>query len=439
MDWWLSLSLLLGGVLILLMMGVPIALSFMGINVLGLVLLIGGTGALDLIISGTYDSLSSFVLLALPMFIFMGEIMTGTGLVARGIDALDKWIGGIPGRLGILAVITGTIFAALSGSTMAGTATLGSTLVPEMIKRGYSKTMAIGSVMAAGGLAMVIPPSALGILLAVLAKISIAKLFIAGVTPGLLMAFLYTVCIIGVAWFKPHLAPKYAAGKVTVKMKFAATKDILPLVLLIFAVLGGIYAGVVTPTEAAAFGALCGAFFGVLTSIAYGVFDLKALWKAALVTAEITGMMFLIIAGSQTFSSILAFTGASKAIVNLATGLSAPPLAIVVAMQVVILVLGCFIDGISIMMITVPIYIPIVEALGFDTLWFSLLMLLSIEVGDTSPPFGVNLFVMKAVYPQASMTEIYIAALPFILIDLFVITLMLLFPAVVLWLPAQMG
>jgi len=433
-EWYLTLAGLLAVLMVFFAAGMPVAFAFLLANVGGLYFFMGGAQGLSVLVTTAFSTVASFILLPVPLFILMGEIMFHSGIAGRALEAFDKWIGRVPGRLSLLAVGSGTVFAALSGASMATTAMLGSTLVPEMKRRGYSYIMSIGAISAAGGLAVIIPPTALGVLLGALAEISIARFLIAGIIPGVCMAALYTIYIVGRARLQPHLAPSYDVARVPRREKLRELPRLLPLGFIVFMVLGVIFVGIATPTEAAALGvvatALVAAFHRQLTfRVAYG---------SLVATIQVTVVVMMVIVGSKVFSQILAFTGGSRGLVELVQGLAAPPLVVLVIMMVVILVLGCFIDQISIMMITVPIFFPIANTLGFDPIWFGILLLLNLELASTTPPFGLQLFVLKGVVPDAPMADIYRSCLPFVLLDMLNLALMIAFPAVVLALPGLM-
>ncbi len=425
---------MLGGLLLLFASGLPVAYSFLIVNLLGLYFFMGGRAALGLMVVSAFDAISSFVMVPVPLFILMGEIMLRSGVGPRALDALDKWIGRLPGRLSLLAVAGGTMLSTLSGSSMATTALLGSTLVPEMKRRGYNNEMSMGPILGSGGLAMIIPPTALGVLLGALAEISIAKLLIAGIIPGLFLAGLYVIYIVVRAVANPKIAPVYAVEHVSLKEKVFSLWYILPLGIIIFMVLVTIFIGVATPTEASALGVL-----GTLIVAAlYRQLSFSVIQQSLVSGLRITVIVMMIIVGSKTFSQILAFTGASRGIIEVVVGLDISPLSIVVVMMVIVLIMGAFIDQISIMMITIPIFFPVITTLGFDPIWYGILLLVNLEIAGTSPPFGLVLFVMKSVVPGATLGEIYRAAIPFVIIDVLGMGLMIAFPALVLWLPQLM-
>lgn len=424
------------GFLFLLAIGLPVAFSFLLINGIVVVFIMGTHAGPHQMIMNMFQSLTLFTLAPVPLFILLGEVLFHSGMALRALDVLSKLLGRLPGRLSILANLGGTIFAALSGSPMANTAMLGSLLVPEMEKRGYSRLMTIGPIMAAGGIAMIIPPSTLSVIYGTIAEISIAKLLIAGVVPGLIMGANYMTYIIGACLLKPELTPDFETEKVPLMVKlYLFFRDVFPLSILMFLVLGLIFLGIATPTESAAVGVL-GAF---IQSIFYGGFSWEMLKKVVIATTRITGMIFLIVAGSMIFSQIMAFTGTTRGMTELIVGWPLPTMLKIIAMLIMVFFLGIFVDQVSIMMITIPLFVPVVDALGVDPFWFAIMMLIDLEIALTTPPFGVLLFIMKGVAPKGTtMTDIYGAVLPFVLCDTFAVILVMVFPPLALWLPSLM-
>jgi tripartite ATP-independent transporter DctM subunit len=436
MDWWITLIFIFSALMLLFLIGVPVAFAFLFINLIGVYIFWGGEAGLNQLIMSIYRSVATFSLLPVPLFILMGEIMFRTGIAPRMMDTLDKWLGKIPGRLSLLAVGGGTLFAALSGSAMAGCAMLGSVLVPEMEKRGYKKPMSIGPILGSGGLAIMIPPSALGVLLACLSRISVGGILMAIIIPGIIMAALYASYIIIRCWLQPHLAPLYQVEHISIIEKIVLTmKYVLPLGSIVFLVIGLMFLGIATPTESAALGAL-GCF--VLTFI-YRGWDWEVIKSSISATLKITVMMFMIMTGAMAFSQILAFTGASPGLVKLAAAINLPPIMILIFMQIILLFMGTFMEPLTIMMVTLPIYMPIITKLGFNPIWFGTIMLINMEMATTSPPFGLVLFVMKGVAPSdTTMGDIYKAGLPFLACDVVAMGLIIAFPALALYLPNLM-
>lgn len=436
MDWWFTLIIIIFSLLFLFAIGVPVAFSFLFVNMGAAYFLWGGQKGLDQIILSIYGSVINFTMLPIPLFVLMGEVMFRSGVAPRMIDTLDKWLGKIPGRLSIMAVMSGTFFSTLSGSSMASTAMLGSVLVPEMEKRGYKHAMSIGPVLGSGGLAMMIPPSALGVILASLARFSVGKLLIAIIIPGFIMAALYMSYVIIRCLLQPSLAPAYDVAHIPLSEKVLATiKYILPLGSIVFLVIGLIFLGIATPTESAALGTVACFVLAFL----YRGLQWEVVKTTYIGTIRTTVMIFVILAASVAFSQIMAYTGATGEIIEFIVQLSLSPLMLVAAMQVVMLFMGTFLESMPIMMITIPIFLPIIKSLDLNIIWFGVIMLLNMEMALTSPPFGLSLFVMKGVAPPGvTMRDIYLAAIPFLLCDLVVMVLIILFPSLVLWLPGLM-
>ena len=436
MEWYTVLALLILSFMILIMSGLPVAFAFMLVNIAGAYVLWGGTMGLAELVHRSRDAVTMWELLPLPLFIMLGDVLFRSGIVNGTLDALDKWIGKFPGRLSLLAVVASTLFATVSGVSAGSVALLGSTLVPEMKKRGYQKSMIFGPILGGGGLSIMIPPTALGVLFAAIAVLSIADFLIAIIIPGFLLAFLYCVYVVIRCLAQPSIAPPYGVPAVPFSEKIrAGIKYILPLGGIIFLVTGVIFVGVATPTEAAATGA-AGAF---LLSACYRKLNWRVIRESVGSTVMISGMMLLVMTGAKTFSQILAFSGASSGMMDFLINIPMHPILVVIMMQVITLFMGMFFDTVSIMMITVPIFFPIIAGLGYDPLWFGVIFLLNIEMSVTTPPFGLSLFVMKGVAPRdTTMGDIIKAALPFLGLDAVVMALMLAFPRIVLWLPGMM-
>jgi tripartite ATP-independent transporter DctM subunit len=441
-EWYFSLAFLLGLVLSFMFIGVPVALSFLAANMIGAAYFMGGSGDLFTQISRGIGQLASnaiptvttFNLMPVPMFLLMGEIFFYTGLAERMFSAIDKLMGRIPGRLSFVTVAGGTAFATLSGSSMGSTALLGSLMVPEMQKRGYKKHMAIGPILGTGGLAMLIPPSALAVLLATLANLDVGKLLVAGIVPGLVLACFYAILILIMCIVDPDAAPSYELEKVTLlerlKLLFF---DVFPMMSIVVGVILLILNGWATPSESAAFGCV-----GVL---ALAMIYRKLTWQALVTSVtgalRVTTMALLIIFGSATFSALLAFSGASSGLIKWATGFDLDPIAMLLVMFCILLILGMFMDQLSMMLLTVPIFFPLAQTLGFDLIWFGVVTLLALEISFTTPPFGLLLFVMKGVSaPGTTMRDIYVSAIPYMACAILLVGLLIIWPDIALWLPS---
>lgn len=435
MEWYSALALLLGSVLFLMGLGMPVAVAFLAANILGAWVFMGGEAGISQLLNNGLGALTTYALAPIPLFLLMGEIFFHTGLGGRMFNAIDRLLGRLPGRLSYVTVLGGTGFATLSGSSMGSTALLGSLMVPEMSRRGYKRYMSVGPILGTGGLAIIIPPSALAVLLATLAEIDVGALLIAGVLPGLVLAFLYIATIWVQTRLDPAAAPAYDVQTLSLTAKLTLMlRDVVPMVGVMVVIVLMMLFGIVTPSEAAAFGAL-----GVIVlATAFRCLTPEALRKSVTGALKVTLMAYLIVFGSATFSQLLAFSGASRGLIGWATGFELAPLAMLLVMFAILLLLGMFMEQISIMLLTVPIFFPLAESLGFDLIWFALIMLLALEISFTTPPFGLLLFVMKGVAPPGTtMREIYLAAIPFILCSLILVALIVAFPPLALWLPAR--
>ncbi len=435
MIWSTALIVMFGTLTALLMIGLPVAFAFIGINLLGAQIFLGGGAGLDQMVRNTFAALSTFTLAPIPLFLLMGEILFHTEVAYQAINAVDRLIARVPGRLAIVTIVGGTIFSSLSGSTIANTAVLGSALLPDMLKRGYQPSIAMGPIMATGSIAMLIPPSALAVLLGSLAGISIAKLLIAGIVPGLMMSIVFLGYIIGRCTYNPALAPadEEHRGLSARERWVPFFVHVAPLFGIFLVVVGSILAGWATPTESAALGSVA----SIVAAIAYRKFTWAGFYKAIMETAKISVMILFIIGASVTFSQILAFSGATDGLLALIKGFGADRIVLVVVMISILLFLGCFVDQVSMIMITLPFFIPLAQTVNIDLVWFGVLMLIAMEISFTTPPFGLLIYVMKGVAPKSiTLKQVYIAAFPFIVLEVIVLSLLIAFPTLATWLPA---
>lgn len=433
MDWVWLFIIILSSLIFLLLLGVPVAFAFLFINILFSYIFWGADTGLTQLILSIFRSLASFSLLPLPLFLLMGEIMFLFEIAQQMMGTLEKWMGRLPGRLSLLAVVGGVLFATLSGSSMAGCAMLGQTLLPEMEKRGYKHQITLGPIMGCGTLAAMIPPSALGVLLACLAQISVGDFLLSIIGPGLLMAALFAAYIIIRCILQPGIAPEYEVEKIPLRVKLILTvKYLLPLSLIIISVIGLIVLGIATPTEAAATGALvC-----FILAFFYKGFRGDILKKSILNSVKITVMMFMILSGAQAFSQLLAYTGASSNLVMIATKSQLHPMVLFILMQFILVILGTFMEPASMLMVALPIYMPVIKQLGIDPLVFGSVLLINMEMATISPPDGLVLYTMKAVAPQYSMADIYKDSIPFVIIDIIAMAIIMIFPQISLFLPS---
>lgn len=465
-------------------LGVPVAFAFFGANVLGTALFIYGDIGLVLMPMEFHNAIK-FTLAPIPLFLLMGEILLQTGVAFKAIGAIDRLIARVPGRLAVVSIAGGTVFSSLSGSTIANTAILGSVMLPDMRARGYQPAISMGPIMAVGGIAMLIPPSALAVLLASLAEQSVAQLLIAGIVPGVLMAVLFVAYVIVRCTLNPSLAPAYVpstdqfdepfvvsigrpqrsagagwtfrydgAWKKTLNRWTPFVLYIAPLMLIFVVVVGSIFFKIAAPTEAAALGCLAALaacyFFRLFANVirVSGVegaqFTWRHVFKALIETAKINTMILFIIAGSLVFSQALANSGATDGLLAAIVALDLSMLAIVIMMMLVLLFLGAFMDQVSMLLLTLPFFLLGSQSLqvvySIDVIWLMVLMLITMEISLLTPPFGLLLYVMKGVAPfDVTLWDIARSALPFIGIELFVLTLLIISPGLATWLPGQLG
>ncbi len=437
MSWQAAAWLMLGGSTLLMFLGLPVAFSFLAINLIGAWVWLGGEVGLVQLARNSVQSVTSFALTPIPLFILMGEVLFHTGLAVKVIDGIERLIREVPGRLAVVAVVAGTVFSAISGSTIATTAMLGSLMLPVMLARGYHPTIAAGPIMAIGAVDMLIPPSALTVLLGSLSGISISKLLIGGIGPGLILSVIFVGYIMLRVKLEPALAPKTPLEEFHGWQKFRPFMQyVLPLVSIFGIVVGAMIAGWATPTECAALGA----FATMVLAVLYKSLTMENLLKSLQGTAAISGMILFIIVGATTFSQILSFSGASDGLARLITQLGLPPLAVVAGMMLLLIFLGVFVEQVSMMMITLPIFMPIVQQMGVDPVWFGVMFLICMQLGLLMPPHGLLLMTMKGVAPpQVTMLHIFRAVTPFLLISVIVLILVFLVPGVAVWLPGLVG
>jgi len=438
MNWIEASIILFGGLVALMSLGLSVAFGFLAINIVAALMFLGGEQGLSQLARNAVQSVTSFSLTPIPFFVLMGEVLFHSGVALKAIDAFSLLIRKVPGRLSVIAIVAGTVFSAISGSTIATTALLGSLMLPTMLDRGYDKRLAMGPIMGIGGVDMLIPPSALAVLLGSLAGISISGILIGGIVPGLILSILFIGYIILRAWLDPSLAPEEALveGPGGVKRWAPFLVHVLPLVLIFGMVVGAMTAGWATPTEAAALGASG----TIVAAMLYRSLTWAALMKALMGTVAVSGIILFIIIGATTFSQVLSFSGATNGIVGLvsAQGLSAT--VIVIGMMLILLFLGCFVDQVSMMLITLPFFMPLVTQLGVEPIWFGVLFLICMQLGLLTPPFGLLLFTMKGVAPPSiSMNDVFQAALPYVWFGLAVLMLVFFCPPLATWLPGLLG
>jgi tripartite ATP-independent transporter DctM subunit len=436
-SWHIGALLLLGGSTVLLFAGVPVAFSFLAVNLIGAALFLGGAAGLEQIVRNSVVAVANFSLTPIPLFVLMGEILFHTGLALSVIEGIERLIRQVPGRLAVVAVVAGTVFSAISGSTIATTAMLGSLMLPVMLARGYHPTMATGPIMAIGAVDMLIPPSALTVLLGSLSGISISKLLIGGVVPGLILSAAFVGYIVARVLIDPKLAPAAAIEPRAGWAKYRLlVLYVLPLISIFVVVIGAMSGGIATPTESAALGAIA----TIALAAAYRALSLRSLMAALRGTVGISAMILFIILGATTFSQILSFSGATEGIVSAVFSRGLSPVAILAGMLLLLIFLGLFVDQVSMMLITLPVFMPILARLEVDLIWFGVLYLICMQVGLLLPPHGLLLMTMKGVAPpQVTMAHIFRAVVPYIVMSLLLLLLLIAFPAVATWLPTLLG
>jgi len=386
----------------------------------------------DLLAGSMYDSMNSWSLAALPMFILMGEILYHSSISTRLLNGLMPWLTKVPGRLLHVNVAACSLFAAVSGSSAATTATVGKITLKELKDRGYSKKLALGSLAGSGTLGFLIPPSLIMIIYGVLSDVSIGKLFIAGVIPGLLLATAYSFYIMLVSSVDKTTVPK-KEEKFTNLDRLNSLKDLAPIFSLIALVMGSIYGGFATPTEAAALGVV-GAI--VLASF-FRSFNWKIFKESVLNAVKTTVMISFIIIGAGFLSQVVGFLGIARAISEFIGGLGLSPYVLILVIGLMYIVLGMILDGISIVVMTLPIVLPIIVMAGFDPLWFGIFLVFMVELSQITPPVGFSLFVIQSISGE-KISYILKATFPFFIIMILIVMIVTIFPEIVTYLPAKM-
>jgi len=423
----------LGSVLLvlLLMTGMPVAFAMAVSGAAGLF----AVGGLDLVMgmikSSTISSVSSYELITIPMFILMAEFIIISRIADELFDATSVWVGRLPGGLGVAVVLAGALFGAISGSSTASAATLSSSSLPAMLRQGYSLRFAGALVAITGTLAILIPPSIALVIYGIVADVSVGKLLIAGVVPGLLSVLALVTMIVVMSLLRPKALPPGRPHRWSEKCR--ALRLTLPMLVLLGAVTGVLYAGIATPTEASA----VGAFAAMVLAVMRGRLTLRDASRALFNAARISCMIAFIILGAHVFGYFFTLTQATTAIVGWVGGLDVPPYGVMLVILLIYLVLGFFLDQVAILILTVPVILPIVKELGFDPVWFGVLVVMTAEIGMITPPMGINVFVV-ARYTGRPVHEIFVGIVPFFLCMLGMVIFLGLVPEIILWLPGRM-
>jgi len=432
----LILILMFGGLTVFLLTGLPVAFVLGGLSVLFTVLF-WNPQALIILILQVFDTMRSEALLAIPHYIIMAVVLQRSGVIEDLYRAMELWFGRVKGGLAIGTVIICVVMAAMTGVVGAAVTAMGILALPEMLKRGYDPKLATGTICASGTLGILIPPSVLTIVYSVTAQVSIGKMLIAGIVPGILLASLYIAYIVIASWLKPELAPSVDdAPRVSLAERLASLKTLVLPSLIIVMVLGSIFFGIATPTEAAA----VGVFGACLAAATRRHLTLSMLIDSSGVTLKSTAMILWITIGAKAYVAIFTGLGGADALLGTIQSLQVSPYLVLAVMMLILVFLGTVLDEIGIILLTVPVFLPVVRFLGFDEIWFGVLYALTIQMGYISPPFGYTLFYIKSTLPnEVGMGTVYRGILPFFLLQIVGLMLCVAFPQIATFLPALMG
>jgi len=443
---WLTI-LMFGSLLLLLMTGLPLAFVTGGLACVFL-FLFGDAHMLNILPSRIFPLMTNYQLSAIPLFIFMASMLERAGIIEELYDMVYKMLGGLKGGLAISTIIASTLLAAMCGVIGATEVTMGMIALPAMMRRKYHPTIACGSILAGGTLGILIPPSILAILFAVIAQQSVGELFIGAVVPGLLLAFLYVVYVSIVTNLNPELGPPLAEeDRISTREKFALLKGMFAPLILVMLVLGLIFAGIATPVEAAG----VGTFGALVVAAMHRRLNLENIRSAAISTLRVTGMVLWVIFGATLFVGFYVVNGGQEFVNASIAGTGLGPYGILVLMMVLLVILGMFLDWVGILLLAVPIFIPLLKTMSFDgvfglpgvapeelALWFGVVYMVNMQMSFISPPFGYALFYLKSVAPpEVTMGQIYRSSVPFLFLQATGLAICIIFPEVVLWLPRQ--
>ncbi len=426
--------LMLGSLVVLMLMGLPNAFATGGVAVIFL-LYLWGPPAFMLVMLRVWATMGDFILIAVPMFILMASILERSGIGDELYEAIYCWLGSLRGGLAIATVVASAVLAAMVGIVGAGVVMMGLIALPAMRKRGYEKNLALGSICSGGSLGLLIPPSILYIIYGMTAGVSIGKLFAGGIGPGVLLAVLFIAYIAIISYLRPNIAPALSEEerRMPLRQKFVLLKGLVLPGLLMLLVLGSIFFGVAVPSEAAGVGAL-GA---VLCAVARRRFSWKMLKEAVIETTKITSMIMWIIFGASALIGVYTLAGGAAFVERTVLALPLCRWGILILTQVLFIFLGMFIEYIGLLLITVPIFVPIIIALDFCPIWFGILFSINMQIASLSPPFGYSLFYLKGVAPpDISMLDIYRSVWPFMALQLLTLILVMTFPQIAMWLPS---
>lgn len=418
--------------LVLIAFGFPVALAMGLVGTLGFWWLNGWTGAAFILGSSPFEAIFPYSLSVVPLFVMMGVFAARAGLSRSLFDMVNSFLGHIRGGLAVTAIGACAIFGAICGSSLATVATMGRVAIPEMKARGYADSLSSASIAAGGTLGVLIPPSILLVIYGILTNTSIGQLFIGAIVPGILGAVLYGVAVVIQVSRKPELAPR--TPRIAWRERLSTVRRVWGVVMLFALVIGGIYLGWFSPTEAAAVGAV-GAFMLALVS---GEMTRSALWGSVTETAALTGMIFFILIGASLFNYFLETTGVPAALIAAIESSGLGPTAVLALILLFYIVLGCFMDSMSMILLTVPFLAPVAVNMGYDMVWFGILVVTVAEIGLITPPIGMNLFVVQSTVPGITQRTVVSGILPFILADMVRLALLVAIPALTIWLPSRM-
>lgn len=429
------LIIMFSGLTLLMLTGLPIAFVLGGLSLL-LTVTLWDANAVIILVLQIFDTMRSEALLAIPIYILMAGILQGSGIIEDLYRAMELWFGRLRGGIAIGTVVICVLMAAMTGVVGAAVTAMAVLALPEMLRRGYDARLATGTICAAGTLGILIPPSVLTIVYAVTAQVSIGKMLIAGIVPGLVLATLYIIYIMVIAVVRPELAPKGSGEPVPLRVKLASLRALVLPSFLIVTILGSIFFGIATPTEAAAVGVA-----GALVAAAVRRrLHWRNVWTASITTLRATAMILWITIGAKAYVAIFTGLGGAATLMGFIQSLDVHPYVILAVMMLVLIFLGTVLDEIGIILLTVPVFLPIVRALGFDEIWFGVLYAITIQTGYVSPPFGYTLFYMKAALPpQLTMGTVYRGVMPFLGLQILALLIFAAFPGLVTWLPRLMS
>ena len=421
-------------VVVLLLLGMPIAFLMMFVGLIGLWTLTSLEAALPVVAKTIYEVAANYPYTIIPLFILMGGFAGSAGITKELYETFDKWFRRLPGGLGVATIAACAGFAAVSGSSVAGAAAMGNIALPEMKRFHYHPKLATGVVAAGGTLAFLIPPSLGFVVYGMLTEQSIGKLLISGIMPGLLLAFAYIAVVVGQVKINPSLAPATEGG-VSLKEKIKALKGIWETLLVFFIVMGGIYLGYINPTEAGAIGATALLVIVLMKK----KLSWQALFASLLEMARISIMVLFLVAGATVFSYFLALSTIPAVVSGWIAGLEVSRYVVLTIIIAIYFVLGCFLDAVSMMVLTLPVIFPVIVALHFDPIWFGVLAVLMMEAGLITPPVGLNVYTLAGIAKDVPMADIFKGAVPFLISIIIVAVILVIFPQIVLYLPGLMG